>query len=366
MTRPPADDALPPIDDATVDRIETAVFAEIAPAAPVTSATAPRPRRRWLVGLGVAAAFAVGVLVTPPILGVVGGSTALNEAGSAVPDMPAVGQPGGTDWSSVDQQSAEDSVAESAAGGDTAQQSPDGTVADSGDRELIANAQATLEVADVQRASDAIAAIADERGGYVESTNLDRTSESTDASMPVPPGVGYSWISIRVPAADLAEVMSALGDTGEVVNSSISQQDVTATAIDLRARVDATRASVERLTALMAESGSVSELIEAEVALTDRQAQLEAYEQELAGLEDQVSMSTVQVQLVPERAPTSAEPAGFGDGLLAGWNGLIVSLNALVIAVGFLLPWLVVGAVLFLLVRLLLRRRRARRTEPDS
>ncbi len=151
-----------------------------------------------------------------------------------------------------------------------------------------------------------------------------------------------------------------------MISSSTAKQDVTAVAIDLQARVDSTRASVERLTQLMAQSGSVSELIEAEVALTDRQAQLESYEQQLAALDDQVAMSSLQVQLTRAAAPTTAEPSGFGDGLLAGWNGLVVSLNALVIALGFLLPWLAVAAVVILVVWLIRRARRRARRRADA
>ena len=123
----------------------------------------------------------------------------------------------------------------------------------------------------------------------------------------------------------------------------------------------ATKASVQRLTELMSQSGTVSELIEAEIALTDRQAQLESYEQQLAALEDQVAMSSLQVQLTKTVAPTKADPAGFGDGLLAGWNGLVVSLNALVIAVGFILPWVALAALVLLAVWLIRRARRNRR-----
>jgi hypothetical protein len=155
-------------------------------------------------------------------------------------------------------------------------------------------------------------------------------------------------------------VIDALDDSGDVLSSSISKQDVTSTAVDLRARVDATRASVQRLTELMSQSGSVSELIEAEVALTDRQAQLESYEQQLDMLEDQVAMSTLQVQLTRPAPQASADPAGFGDGLRAGWNGLIVSLNALVVALGFVLPWLAIAAAVLLVVWIIRRARRPR------
>ncbi|MGO3319215.1 MAG: DUF4349 domain-containing protein, partial [Microbacterium gubbeenense] len=194
----------------------------------------------------------------------------------------------------------------------------------------------------------------------VESTDVSGEPTGTDTTVPGRPAGGYGWISIRVPSADLTDVIDGLSDTGEVVSSSLSKQDVTSTAIDLRAQVESLSASVARLTELMSQSGSVSELIEAEVALTDRQAQLESYEQQLAALEDQVAMSSLQVQLSPEATATAPGPGSFTAGLLAGWNGLIVSLNALVVTVGFLLPWLVIAGVVVLVIWLIRRRRRTR------
>lgn len=349
---------LPELSDEAVARIEGAVFDEIAAERPRPAPTAGRSRvrrRRWLTGAGIAAAFVVGVLVTPPILDSVGGSAASTaEGGEMLTGGTAQDSSGGSP-----DRSAPRGVSEAAPGADTAVVVP-GAV-DGADREIVATGYVTLEVKDIAKAADEISTLAEARGGYVESTEVGRSLAIDDTSMPAPPDSGYGWISIRIPSADLTAVIDQLGDSGEVVSSSISKQDVTSTAIDLRARVDATKASVQRLTELMAQSGSVSELIEAEVALTDRQAQLESYEQQLAALDDQVAMSSVQVQLTKAGAPTTADPAGFGDGLLAGWNGLVVSLNALVIAVGFVLPWLAVAAVVALIVWLVRRARRQRR-----
>lgn len=364
-------DELPELSDETIARIEHAVFAEIAEErAPVRPARAKAHRRRraWLTGGGIAAAFVVGVLVTPPILDSVGGSAvstaeglslpgdAMTESTDAAPEGTVPVAPG----------SLPDGARSDTGGGALPGVTMPGTstsdeAAADTDREIITTAQATVQVESIPDAADAIAALAEEKGGYVESTEVGKALAVDDTRAPAPTDSAYGWISVRVPSADLTVVISALGETGEVLSSSTSKQDVTSTAIDLQARVDSTRASVERLTQLMAQSGSVSELIEAEVALTERQAQLESYEQQLAALDDQVAMSSLHVQLTKAAAPSTADPAGFGDGLLAGWNGLVVSLNALVIAVGFLLPWLAVAAVVVLVVWLIRRARRTRR-----
>lgn len=353
-------DDLPALSDEAIARIEQSVFAEIAteraPAHPAAAKARTR-RRRWLTGGGIAAAFVVGVLVTPPILSSV--------AGSSLSTVAESDSSGGSvaDSSSPDRGTgaAPESLVGGAAESDVSGAMLPGTEASAGDREIIATAQATVQVKSIPDAATAIATLAEQHDGYVESTEIGKSLAVDGTTEPAPADSAYGWISIRVPSAELPEVIAALGDTGEVLSSSTSKQDVTSVSIDLQARVDSTKASVERLTELMAQSGSVSELIEAEVALTDRQAQLESYEQQLEALQDQVAMSSLQVQLTREAAATTADPAGFGDGLLAGWNGLVVSLNALVIALGFILPWLAVAGVVVLIVWLVRRSRRNRR-----
>lgn len=352
---------LPVVSNETIARIEESVFAEIAAErAPVNlaAARARTRRRRWLTGGGIAAAFVIGVLVTPPILGAVGGSTSVTAGGWSMSGDAA------TDASSSSPDRMAESVPEmlaegTADAGGAVEGAVDGAV--DSDREIIATAQATVQVPSIPEAATTIAALAADHGGYVESTEIGKATAMDGTSEPAPADSAYGWISVRVPSDDLPEVIAALGDVGDVLSSSTSKQDVTSISIDLQARIDSTRASVDRLTELMSQSGSVSELIEAEVALTDRQAQLESYEQQLEALQDQVAMSSLQVQLTRENSPTTADPAGFSDGLLAGWNGLVVSLNALVIAVGFILPWLAIAGVVILIVWLVRRSRRARR-----
>ncbi|PRA83251.1 DUF4349 domain-containing protein [Microbacterium sp. MYb66] len=356
---------LPALTDETIARIEDAVFAEIAgdraPARPAEAKSRVR-RRRWLTGGGIAAAFVIGVLVTPPILGAVGGSSSVTAEGLSMPGGSVADSAADSPERLVEM--APESLPGGALSSDVSGAVLPGTVATGDGREIIATAQATVQVTSIPDAAASIAALAEERGGYVESTEVGKAQAIDGASEPAPAPAdsGYGWISIRVPSADLTDVIAALGDTGEVLSSSTSKQDVTAASIDLQARVDSTRESVARLTELMAQSGSVSELIEAEVALTDRQAQLESYEQQLAALDDQVAMSSLQVQLTRTAAPTTADPAGFTDGLLAGWNGLVVSLNALVIALGFILPWAAIAGVVVLIIWLVRRTRRDRRT----
>jgi hypothetical protein len=360
---------LPPLSDESIAGMERAVFERIArePRAPAKARSDEHRRRRgWITVLSVAAAFAAGALIAPPLVSGLGSGvgTADRESSAVSTDGDAVGElPPGAVVGSAD--GADGGGADSAGGGvvaprdDSGDKGVDAPFADLDDtREIIVTAEMTLRVNDAEKAADRIAALAAKHGGFVESASLGLDPDAGDIAPEQPRQPGTGWISIRIPASDLDEVMAAVDDDAEVVRSSVSRDDVTSTAVDLRARVDAARASVQRLTELMGKSGSVGDLIEAESALNERQAQLESYEQQLKQLDEQVSLSTLTIQLTEQTTATEADPAGFGDGLLAGWNGLITGLNGLVVVIGFLLPWLGVAALVALVIWLIRRRRR--------
>lgn len=354
-TPSPRTDALPDLSDESIDRIESRVFSTIA-----TQRERGRRRRRTaFVGVGAAAAVVlVAAVAIPAVISGGGGMSAGSQVDSALdPAFDGEASPEMIEGDGV-------------AGSDMAMDVEESAVSGDEDREIITNANMGLVVDDVGAAASDVAGLAVSIGGWVESMSV-----GTHGPLPVEPSVDdtvdrqtaapeaeYGWITVRVPADDLTEVIDDVGALGEVSDLSVDRSDVTAQAMDLRARIDAAQASVDRLTELMSQSGSVSDLIAAEAALSDRQAMLESYTQQLEMLEGQVAMSTLSVSLTVETVPVVADPAGFGDGFIAGWNALVALGNGLVIGLGFALPWLivivVVGGVVWLIVGAVRRSRR--------
>lgn len=350
MTTP----TLPPLDDDRIESMERTIFARIG------SARAERRRRRARIGGWTAAAACVVIvaaIVGPAVVN--GGSRALTgQAGSGSSDEAFTEQSAGG--------SADTAPDARFLDGSSAVTAPDSPV-----RDITANGSATLEVDDVGAAVTAISDAATSAGGYVESSQVGEVSGAVplegDAARPsssINPST--AWITVRVPADALTSVMDGLSAVGTVSASSVTRSDVTDQTVDLRARVAAAEASVARLTELMSQAASVADLITAESALAERQAQLDSDRQQLALLEAQVAMSSLSVQVVPSTSTITADPAGFGDGLLAGWNGLIAALNGLVIGFGFLLPWLAVAAVIGVVVWSIRRARRRRSDRVDT
>ncbi|KJL43422.1 MULTISPECIES: DUF4349 domain-containing protein [Microbacterium] len=364
--------SLPELSSERIDEIEDALFADIARERARQSARRTRRGRLWIAGGAAAAVIAVAAVIAPAVGSLVSPSGATGDESAVAPVAPADSGAGTyTDESSGadTRESAPLTVAPGTAG-DTAAGST------AADRDIITTASATVTADEVDVAARAIANSAVAHGGYVESMSVGSDGtvypvSPTDGgivydTMPYPYPTDGAWITVRVPADQLQRVVDELDDVGEVTSTNLSRQDVTEQTVDLEARIDAAQASVDRLTELMAQAQSVADLIAAESALSERQATLESYQQQLEMLDDQVAMSTLSVTVVPEVEAVTADPAGFGDGLAAGWNGLVATLNGIVVALGFLLPWLAVAAVAALIVWgivRLVRGRRSRRTD---
>jgi len=366
--------SLPELSPQRIDEIEDALFADIARERTRSTAQRRRRGRYWIAG-GAAAAVIVVAAVIAPSVGTLVSPTGTSDGSAIAPAAPDTGAADSTaESSSGSRDSAPLAGDLDAAGGAAAD-----SAAQSAGRDIVTTASATVTVDDVNAAARTVADTAAAHGGYVESMSIgtDGTVQPVEPMqgdtlggvvapdvMPYPVPTDGAWITVRVPADELTAVLGSLDDLGTVTATDVNRQDVTSQTVDLQARIDAAQASVDRLTALMAQAQSVSDLIAAESALSERQALLESYQQQLKMLDDQVAMSTLSVTLTPDVEPVAADPAGFGDGLAAGWNGLVATLNGIVVAIGFLIPWLAVAAVaaviVWLIVRAVRRRRAAR------
>lgn len=350
---------LPDLTDERVAEIERDLFARIGADRRDDLAAARRERaravRRGRVWMGVAAAAAVVAVaaIVAPQVGVGAGTSMTTAQLSGASQADSLAEPFLLDGQVTDAGGSLAPEARTAAGGASAT------------REVVTTASATVRVDDARRAAEAVTAAATTAGGYVESLSLGGEAPITAGTVPggmmIDPRPTGAWITVRVPDDRLDDALAGLSGIGEVTASQVDRRDVTTEAIDLRARVASLEASIARLTDLMAQATSTADLIAAESALADRQAELESLRQQLTSLDTQVDMSTLTVNLVEPAPAATADPAGFGDGLAAGWNGLIATLGGLIVGVGFLLPWLaavaVVGVVVWAIIRAVRRRR---------
>ncbi|WP_418003987.1 DUF4349 domain-containing protein [Mycobacterium sp. PDNC021] len=206
-------------------------------------------------------------------------------------------------------------------------------------RDVVKTASLILVAADPAVAADKATALVDKAGGRVDERSDDAGSTSGRASV---------HLVLRVPANGLDAALAALKALGTVQTLEVKTDDVTAQRVDLDARITALKTSVDRLLAIMRDSKDPDALIKAEDALSSRQAELQSLQAQRDTLRDQITYSSVDVQITAERqgGPAPVRYHGFFGQVEHGWDTLWAFGSHLVLALGFLLPWLLPLAVL--------------------
>jgi uncharacterized protein DUF4349 len=298
-----------------------------------------------------------GVLVGVLLLVVAVGVVALGERGQITdhgwprPAMPEVSRPGQEAAAAPGGSAGGRSSAAARDAATPGGAAPDATgdpVASVG-RALVRTAQLRVE------ADDPVALTRRVRAAIAGAAGTIAQESSTDSG---------AQLTVRVPADRLDRLIDAIAGLGHITDRTAQVVDATENVVDLDARVASQRASVDRVRALLAQARSIGDVVAVESELTRREADLDSLTGRLNALKDQVALSTLTVDVDKTPGPMSAspQPTGFLAGLAAGWDGLKTVAVAAGAAVGFLLPFLPVLAVILGLVWAGRRLGRTRRT----
>ncbi|MEV4324851.1 DUF4349 domain-containing protein [Microbispora rosea] len=226
-------------------------------------------------------------------------------------------------------------------------------------RSIIYQAELTVEAKDVPSAAERAKAIVTGAGGYV--------AEERSASIP---GGEQSTIAFKVPPARYADVLAQLGrDLGKSTSVRQNAQDVTEEVADVASRVKSAEAALGQFRTLLSKANKIGEILEIEREISSREADLESLQARQKALEAQTGMATVTLTLLPTPKPSprpeqEEDGTGFLAGLRAGWDTLTTSAVAALTVLGALLPWIVVAGVVWLAVRVVMRRMRRRAAPP--
>lgn len=291
----------------------------------------------------------MGVAVVVALLWALAGCSSSADDMSAVEESAVGGMDGGAAYSEAEDVGTEDT------GGEASGAEP------AADRALIVTGAMYMTVEDPIVAADRAAGIVQRAGGRVDARSETAATEYDG---------GSAWLTLRIPASELDGAVEDLRELGTVDEYSTESADVTREVTDLEAQISTLEASTARIEGLLAEAEKIADIITLENELDGRQAELEALTARQRGLDDQVSMSTIDLSLTTEpivAVETSDDPDSFWDGLTTGWDGLVAFLSGVLVVVGVLLPWAAVAGVVAVLVWLAvraLRRNRAPEAAP--
>jgi hypothetical protein len=230
------------------------------------------------------------------------------------------------------------------------------------EQNIIYTASLTIQAKNVTAAAARATGIVTAEGGYVSSEQ-----ESLGRSGSARPTVS---LQLKVPVAVYQPTLSRLASVlGKQTALAEHAQDVTQQVADVTSLVGSAQDAITQLQALLKRAGSVSALLTVQDQINSQESSLEALQAQQRALARETSYATVSVTLVSPRrhgATARKKEHGFVAGLAAGWRGLRLVVSGLLTALGAVLPFAVIAAVLAAagfagrrrLMRLLRRRSR--------
>jgi len=237
------------------------------------------------------------------------------------------------------------------------------------ERKVIYNADMTLIVADTDAAAKEVENLVTSLDGYVANMNAYRGRED----------LMFYNITLRVPAEQFDSVRTALRDMAiRVDHEGVNTDDITDQYYDLDARLRTLQATETELLALLKETrergGEVEDIMSIYRELTSIQSQIESIQGQLNRFDKLVAFSTISIDLRSDELnkpiSTSWRPL---EVLYSSFRTLVSALQGLVSILIYLivvvLPILIIlalpVALLFVVVRWLVRRRKAKDAAQD-
>lgn len=233
------------------------------------------------------------------------------------------------------------------------------------ERLIIRNASLSLVVPDTEAALDEINALTKELGGYIVESNVYQYQEGVQAS-----------VMLRIPAESLDAALERVRALAtEVRQESISGQDVTEEYVDLQSRLRYLEATEARLLEFLEEAEDTEAALAVYEQLQTIQADIERVKGRMQYLEQSAAMATINLDLIPDELAQPIQVGGWHpEGTLRNaFQSLIHVLqflaDAAIVVVVLILPTLILLAIpfagVFLLLRAIVRRRRARRPRTE-
>ena len=197
------------------------------------------------------------------------------------------------------------------------------------DRMIIHQAQLQLNVKNFEEARLNIEKKVSKYGGYIVESNVYQEDED----------IVNGHMTVRVPEKHFQTFLTdAEGEAADILERTVTGQDVTEEYVDLASRMKSKRAVEERLLAFMGKAEKTEDLLKISSDLAAIQEEIELIVGQINYLENQTSFSTIEIAMYENRvivpgldnqdldtwAKTKKQLATSTNFLLAAGSGVIV------------------------------------------
>jgi hypothetical protein len=246
-----------------------------------------------------------------------------------------------------------------------------GEVPAQAERIVIKNATLSIAVDSPEKSMKTISDMAEDMGGFVVNARLFQTTLSSGAE------VLQASITVRVPAERLGEALDRIKaeTTKDIINESLDSQDVTSDYVDLQSRLRNLEAAEKQLQKIMDQATKTEDVLDVYNQLKQTREQIEVIKGRIQFYDQASALSEISVELIANEAvqplkvgkwEIGGEAKKAAQTLLNTLRSLTYAVEWIVILVIPLLICIVLPiAVVFLIVRFILRRRK-RKVQPPA
>ena len=211
-------------------------------------------------------------------------------------------------------------------------------------QKIIYTGDINLETTEFDEAVKALAALAEVKGGYLESSTVGGGSR------------GYRWAdyTVRVPSA---QFQSFLDQAGELAHVTCRKQLFWLKTQQIK---------LERLQKLLSQAENMEDIITIESAISETEWNIEDLSGTLRHYDALVDFATINVHVseVYKYSDTEELPENFGDRLSSamsrGWHSFVNGMEDFAVALAYSWMWLILWAVIIAAAVVILRKIRRR------
>jgi len=228
------------------------------------------------------------------------------------------------------------------------------------ERKLIRTCNITAETSNFDVVAAEISAKVTQLGGYFESSSVTGTGKNYDYR--------YGYYNIRIPADNLDEFLTVIGNSSTVTSTSESVEDKTLQYVDMESKIESLRVEQSTLMELLAEAESLDSIIILQERLSEVRYEIESYESQLSVIDNKVTYSTVILTLnevIEEEEQEEISKRTFVDDIKDAFvsmgENVVDFFKGLVILLIKLIPLFVVSLVIFIVIFAIVKKKRKNR-----
>ena len=183
-------------------------------------------------------------------------------------------------------------------------------------------------------------------GGYIAGTSAQ--------AAPIDNQIRTGVINFMVPAANFDATIDDLSKIGKVQNEQITGTDVSGQYLDLQTRLDNAEAQRTAMLALLTQAKNINDLIAVQNQIAQITGTIEQLKGQIKYLDAHTAFSALTITMTeaPATAPAPASDNwGFATALSDAAHNFVATVNYVIVGLGVLGPFILLGGVGYLLWR---------------